>query len=58
MEERYMKRKEYIIPTVDIIELKRQTPLLAGSVLDSENLNETEINDAWSPEMELTGFDF
>ena len=58
MEERYMKRKEYIIPTVDIIELKRQTPLLAGSVLDSENLNETEINDAWSPEMELIGFDF
>ena len=58
MEDRYMKRKEYIIPTVDIIELKRQTPLLAGSVLDSENLNETEIDDAWSPEMELIGFDF
>ena len=58
MEERYMKRKEYIIPTVDIIELKRQTPLLAGSVLDSNNLNETEVDDAWSPEMELIGFDF
>ena len=56
MEDRYMKRKEYIIPTVDIIELKRQTPLLAGSVLDSNNLNETEIDDAWSPEMELIGF--
>jgi hypothetical protein len=58
MEDRYMKRKEYIIPTVDIIELKRQTPLLAGSVLDSNNLNETEVDDAWSPEMELIGFDF
>ena len=58
MEDRYMKRKEYIIPTVEIIELERQEPLLAGSVLDSENLNETEINDAWSPEMELIGFDF
>ena len=56
MEERYMKRKEYIIPTVEIIELERQEPLLAGSVLDSDNLNETEINDAWSPEMELIGF--
>ena len=58
MEDRYMKRKEYIIPTVYIIELKRQTPLLAGSVLDSDNLNETEIDDAWSPEMEFIGFDF
>ena len=58
MEDRYMKRQEYIIPTVDIIELKRQTPLLAGSVLDSNNLNETEVDDAWSPEMELIGFDF
>ena len=58
MEERYMKRKEYIIPTMKIIELKRQTPLLAGSVLDSNNLNETEVDDAWSPEMELIGFDF
>ena len=58
MEDRYMKRKEYIIPTVNIIKLKRQTPLLAGSVLDSNNLNETEVDDAWSPEMELIGFDF
>ena len=53
-----MKRKEYIIPTVEIIELERQEPLLAGSVLDSDNLNETEIDDAWSPEMEFIGFDF
>lgn len=52
-----MKRKEYIIPTVDIIELKRQTPLLAGSVLDSDNLVETEVNDAWSPELEEFVFD-
>ena len=52
-----MKRKEYIIPTVDIIELKRQTLLLAGSVLDSDNLVETEVNDAWSPEMEEFVFD-
>lgn len=58
MEDRYMKRKEYIIPTVEIIELERQEPLLAGSVLDSDNLNETEIDDAWSPEMEFIGFDF
>jgi len=58
MEDRYMKRKEYIIPTVEIIELERQQPLLAGSVLDSDNLNETEIDDAWSPEMEFIGFDF
>ena len=58
MEDRYMKRKEYIIPTVEIIELERQESLLAGSVLDSDNLNETEIDDAWSPEMEFIGFDF
>ena len=58
MEDRYMKRKEYIIPTVEIIELERQEPLLAGSVLDSDNLNETEIDDAWSPEIEFIGFDF
>ena len=58
MEDRYMKRKEYIIPTVEIIELERQEPLLAGSVLDSDNLNETEIDDAWSPEMEFIGFEF
>ena len=58
MEDRYIKRKEYIIPTVEIIELERQEPLLAGSVLDSDNLNETEIDDAWSPEMEFIGFDF
>ena len=42
-----MKRKEYIIPTVDIIELKRQTPLLAGSVLDSDNLDESEVDESW-----------
>jgi len=58
MEDRYMKRKEYIIPTVEIIELERQEPLLAGSVLDSDILNETEIDDAWSPEMEFIGFEF
>ena len=44
-----MKRKEYIIPTVDIIELKRQTPLLAGSVLDSYFLGDSEIDEGWAP---------
>jgi hypothetical protein len=42
-----MKRKEYIIPTVDIIELNWQTPLLAGSVLDSDNLDESEVDETW-----------
>ena len=42
-----MKRKEYIIPTVDIIELNWQTPLLPGSVLDSDNLDESEVDESW-----------
>lgn len=47
-----MKKKDYINPSVDIIELNRQAPLLAGSVLNAEQLVNEEMDDAWAPKME------
>ena len=51
-----MKRKEYLSPTVDVVELKQQQHLLAGS-LTSERDDYGDVNtDTWSAR-EIIDFD-
>lgn len=48
-----MKRRKYTPPTADVVVLSSRYMLLAGSVLTTNVLQNTEVNEAWAPEGDL-----
>ena len=54
-----MKKKEYIIPTMEVVKIQHQNQLLAGSIND--NLHGEEVEEGWSREFDdieaITDFD-
>ena len=51
-----MKRKKYDVPTMDVVELKQQQQLLAGSLTSERDDYGDPIDDAWSAR-EIIDFD-
>ena len=51
-----MKRKKYDVPTMDVVELKQQQQLLAGSLTSERDDYGDPIDDTWSVR-EIIDFD-
>lgn len=51
-----MKRKKYDVPTMDVVELKQQQQLLAGSLTSERDDYGDPIDDTWSVR-EMIDFD-
>ena len=51
-----MKRKDYQSPTMDVVELKQQQQLLAGSLTSERDDYGDPIDDTWSAR-EIIDFD-
>ena len=51
-----MKRKKYDVPTMDVVELKQQQQLLAGSLTSERDDYGDPIEDTWSAR-EIIDFD-
>ncbi len=47
-----MIKKEYLNPAIEVVELKYQSQILAGS-LNDKLITSEEVDDSWAPELEL-----